>query len=315
MYSSTGLESSNFVSSFEKAFFSVIGVSIILLITLTVLMIFFAIRYNRKRNKVSADINGSLKLEITWTLIPIILVLMMFHFGWAGWKPMNKPPKDGINITTIARMWNFSFLYENGKQSTELIVPVGIPVKLKLVSMDVLHSVFIPNFRIKTDIIPGRPRIMWFIPQREGSYDLYCAEYCGLQHAYMGANLKAVSQEDFNKWYIDTTAVKPVVDESVPGAAGFAILKAQGCNACHSSDGSKIIGPSYLGVWGEQVVVIRNGQEVSLTVDSAYIRRSIFDPNSEIVKGYQKDLMQPYNNVISEEDIGKIIEYIKTLEE
>ncbi len=315
MYSTTGIEASNFVSSFDTAFFSVVGIAILLLVSLTVLMLYFVIKYNRKKNKQAANIEGNTKLEIMWTIIPTLLALGMFYFGWAGWRPMKDPPKDGLKVTTIARMWNFSFLYENGKQSAELVVPVGMPVKLKLISVDVLHSVFIPAFRVKEDIVPGREKMMWFIPQRAGVYDLYCAEYCGLQHSYMNADLRAIPQEEFDKWYTDTTAVEIDADASVPGAHGFAIMKAQGCNACHSSDGSKIIGPSYLGLWGKQHVVVRNGQDVTVTVDSAYIRKSIYDPNSEIVKGYQKGLMQSYDKVISEGDISKIIEYLKSLEE
>jgi cytochrome c oxidase subunit 2 len=315
MYSTNGIDASNYVSSFDKAFFSVIGVSIILLIGLTFLMLYFVYKYNRKKHKVAANIEGNAKLEIVWTVIPTLLVLVMFYYGWAGWRPMHNAPKDGLKVTTIARMWNFSFVYENGKQSLELVVPVGTPVKLKLQSLDVLHSVYIPAFRIKEDIVPGRDKLMWFIPQRAGSYDLYCAEYCGLRHSYMGANVKAVSREEFDKWYTDTTAVKSTVDASVPGAEGLAILKNMGCNACHSSDGTKIIGPSYLGIWGKPVVVVRNGQDATLTVDSAYIKRSIYDPNIEVVKGFQKGLMQSYDKTVTEKDIAKIIEYLKTLEE
>jgi len=315
MYSSTGIDASNFVSTFNTAFYSVIGVSIVLLIGITIIMLYFVYKYNRKKNKVASDIEGSTKLEIIWTVIPTILVLVMFYFGWAGWRPMYNPPKEGLNVTTIARMWNFSFLYENGKQSNDLVVPVGTAVKLKLTSVDVLHSVFIPAFRIKEDIIPGREKLMWFIPQKIGTYDLYCAEYCGLQHAYMGADLKAVSQADFDKWYTDTTVVKSIVDASTPGAEGLAVMKNQGCNACHSSDGTKIIGPSYLGLWGKTHVVVRGGKEITVTVDSSYIRKSIYEPNYEVVKGYQKDLMQSYEKTVSENDLLKIIEYLKTLEE
>lgn len=315
MYQTAPVDASNFVSSFNTAFFSVIWISIFLLIGITIMMLYFVFKYNRRKNKQAANIEGNTKLEIIWTVIPTILVLGMFYFGWAGWRPMKSPPEDGLNVTTIARMWSFSFQYENGKQSTELVIPVGIPVKLKLISVDVLHSVFIPAFRVKEDIIPGREKMMWFIPQRAGTYDLYCAEYCGLQHSYMSADVKAIPKDEFDKWYTDTTAVIIPVDASVPGAPGKAIMKAQGCIACHSEDGSKIIGPTYLGLWGKQHVVVRDGKDVTVTVDSAYIRKAIYEPNAEIVKGYQKGLMQSYDKVISDEDIAKIIEYLKTLEE
>ncbi len=237
----------------------------------------------------------------------------MFLFGWTGWKPLTKAPKDALNVTSIARMWNFSFTYENGKQNPELIVPVNTPVKINLTSMDVIHSLFIPAFRIKSDMIPGRQKMMWFIPGVEGRYDIFCAEYCGLSHSYMRSAVKVVSKEEFDKWYIDTTRVTAAAAGTGPGAEGEAIMKAQGCFACHSTDGSKIIGPSYLNLFGEQQTVIRDGQEVTVTVDEAYVRKAIYDPNSETVKGYQKNLMQTYTGVLSQDDVAKIIEYLKSL--
>ena len=315
MYQTAPLDASNFVASFDRAFFFIIGIAITLLIAITVLMLYFVYKYNNKRSPKAANIEGSTKLEIIWTVIPTLLALLMFYFGWAGWRPMKSPPKDAMVINTTARMWSFTFGYENGKQSEELILPAGMPVKLKLNSVDVLHSVFIPAFRVKEDIVPGREKFMWFIPQREGEYDLYCAEYCGLRHSYMGANVKVLAKADFDKWYTDTTAVKSSAASSVPGAEGLNILRQQGCNACHSTDGTKIVGPSYLGLWGKQIVVERGGQELTVTVDSGYIRKSIYEPNYEIAKGYQKNLMQPYDKTVTDKDISKIIEYLKTLEE
>jgi cytochrome c oxidase subunit 2 len=315
MYSPTGIDASNYVSTFNTAFYFIVGISLFLLILLTFSMLYFVFRYNRKKNKTATQIEGNTLLEILWTVIPILLSLVMFYFGWAGWKPMNKPPKDAINITSVARMWSFSFQYENGKQSPDLVVQVNTPIKINLVSLDVIHSLFIPAFRIKSDMVPGREKMMWFLPQREGEYDLYCAEYCGLQHSYMNATVRVLSKEDYITWYADTTAVTIVAEGSAPGSEGLAILKAQGCNACHSNDGSKILGPSYLNLFGEQQIVIRDGKEVPVTVDEEYIRKAIFDPNSEIVKGYPKGLMQSYEGIISVDDIAKIIEYLKSLNE
>ncbi len=279
-------------------------------------MLYFVFRYNRKKNKtLPLRYEGNTRLEIIWTVIPILLALVMFYYGWAGWKPMTKAPDDAMNVTSIARMWSFSFEYENGKQSPDLVVPVNTPVKINLVSLDVIHSLFIPAFRIKSDMVPGREKMMWFLPQREGEYDLYCAEYCGLQHSYMNATVKVLSKEKYNTWYADTAAVVIVAEGSAPGSEGLAIMKAQGCNACHSTDGSKIVGPSYLNLFGEQQVVIRDGKEVTVTVDEDYIKKSIYDPDSEIVKGYPKGLMQSYKGIVSEDDIAKIIEYLKSLNE
>lgn len=227
---------------------------------------------------------------------------------------MKEPPKDAFEVTSIARMWSFSFVYENGKVSENLVLPVNEPVVIKLESVDVIHSLFIPAFRVKEDMVPGQTKQMWFRPQAEGTYDLFCTEYCGLRHSYMETTVKILSQEEFDSWYADTTATT-VEEENIPGAEGLAIMRAQGCNACHSSDGSRLVGPSYLGLWGEEIVVIEDGEEKTIIADEEYIRSSIYDPNKQIVKGYQRGLMQSYEGMVSDEDIAKMIEYLKGLNE
>jgi len=315
MQPTPGIDASNYVSSFNLAFYFIVAVSLLFMIGLTVLMLYFVFKYNRKKNARAVQIDGDLQLEILWTVVPTLLALLMFYFGWSGWKPMTKAPDDAMVVTSVARMWSFSFAYENGKTSQDLVVPVNKPVKINLVALDVIHSLFIPEFRIKSDMVPGRETMMWFLPQREGQYDLYCAEYCGLQHSYMSSTVKVLSEEDYLAWYTDTTAVTTVAEGSAPGSEGFAILKARGCNACHTSDGSKLIGPSYLNLFGEQQIVIRDGKEVPVMVDEEYIKKAIYDPNSEITKGYPKGLMQSYTGIVSEEEIEKIIEYLKSLNE
>lgn len=315
MYSTTGIDASNYVSTFNTAFYFIAGVSLFFLLGLTFIMLYFVFRYNKKKNKTAVQNEGNTLLEIIWTVVPILLALLMFYYGWEGWKPMNKPPGNAMNITATARMWSFSFLYENGKESPDLVVSVNSPVKINLVSLDVIHSLFIPAYRIKSDIVPGREKFMWFIPQTEGEYDLYCAEYCGLRHSYMKAIVKVLSKEKFTSWYGDTTTLSKAAERSAPGAQGLAIMKIQGCLACHSSDGSKIVGPTYLNLFGSQQVVIRDGTEVLVTVDEAYVKQMVLDPTSQVVKGYPKGLMQSYKGKLSDADIAKIIEYLKSLNE
>ncbi len=313
MYSTTATDASNFVSTFNTSYYFITGVAVILILGLTVVMLYFVFRYNKKKNKIAIQNEGNTRLEIIWTVIPVLLALAMFYFGWAGWKPMSKAPKDAINITSTARMWSFSFKYENGKQSPDLILPVNTPVKIKLISLDVIHSLYIPAFRVKSDIVPGREKMMWFLPQTVGVFSLYCAEYCGLRHSYMNSTVKVLSKEDYITWYADSSKVITEANSAAPGSEGLKIMINQGCNACHSSDGTKIVGPSYLNLFGQKQVVIRDGKEVTVTVDEEYIKRSIYEPNYEIVKGYPKDLMQSYKDVISADDLLKIIEYLKTL--
>jgi cytochrome c oxidase subunit II len=314
MYSSTGIDASSFVGKVDQAFMVIIGISLFFLISLTIVMVWFIYRYHEKRNKVATEIPGSTRLEIIWTVIPTLLAMLMFYFGWAGWRPMKNPPKDAMEITSIARMWSFSFVYDNGKTSDKLVVPLNQAVKLNLVSLDVIHSLYIPAFRVKEDMVPGSEKWMWFRPTNVGKYDLFCAEYCGLQHSYMISTVEVLPEEEFLAWYVDTTLVIPG-REDMPGAEGFAILQVQGCNACHSSDGSRLVGPSYLGTYGQNRTVTIGNTKTTVFGDDEYIRRSIYDPNYEIVEGYQKGLMQSYKDVLSDEDIDKIIVYLKALNE
>jgi cytochrome c oxidase subunit 2 len=332
MYSNTGLEAANFVSSFNTSFYFILTVSLIFIIGLTALMLSFVIRYNSRKHKKAEQIEGNTSLEVVWTVIPILLALIMFWIGWRGYVPMSKPPKDAMNVVSTARMWSFSFRYDNGKESPNLIIPVGTPVKVKLISLDVLHSFYIPEFRIKSDMIPGREKFMWFRPEREGEFNLFCAEYCGLRHSYMNSKVQVLSKDKFDAWLNDTAMVAADTTGAQAGGtakggavaanaggvaaggnAGEAIIKNKGCVACHSTDGSKIVGPTFKNLFGSQVTVTKDGKEVKETADEAYITRSIYEPNAEIVQGFQKGLMQSYKGTVTEDDIAKIIEYLKTL--
>jgi len=309
---SSTIKASNFVNGVDDAFMLILGISFFFLIGLTFLMLYFIYKYNNKKHPVAVQIEGSTKLEIIWTVIPVILVLLMFYYGWAGWTPMKNPPKDTFNIKVIARMWNFTFEYQNGKKSDTLFVPLNKAIKLELNSLDVVHSLYIPAFRIKEDVVPGSKKMQWFIPQIAGNYDLFCAEYCGLNHSYMINIVKVMPQEQFDAWYIDTTKQVAAVTDS-PTASGQRIMKNIGCFACHSIDGSKLVGPSFKGVYGHAVDVITNGTERQVTADDEYIKRSIYDPNADVVKGFNKGMMLSYKGQLTDQDIAQIIEYLKTL--
>lgn len=310
LYSTT--KASNFVEGVDQAFMVILGISFFFLIALTITMLYFVYKYNKKKNPVATQIEGSTKLEIIWTVIPILLVLLMFYYGWAGWKPMKNPPKDTFDIKVISRMWNFTFEYENGKKTDTLFVPQNKAVKLELNSMDVVHSLYIPAFRVKEDIVPGSKKMAWFIPQNEGLFDLFCAEYCGLNHSYMINIVKVMPQDQFNAWYVDTTQQVAAVTDS-PTANGQRIMKNIGCFACHSTDGSKLVGPSFLGVYGSTAPVITDGAERQVTKDDEYIKHSIYEPNADVVKGFNKGMMLSYKGQLTDEDIAQIIEYMKTL--
>lgn len=191
---------SNFVNSVDGAFLFTIIVSVFFLVLNTGLMIFFVIKYNRKRNKRAVNVHSHAALEVTWTVIPTILVLLMFWYGWTGYLEMVNVPENAMPVKVTAQMWKWSFEYEDGKVTDTLYVPVNEPVKLILNSNDVNHAFFIPAFRLKKDIFPGRERIAWFIAEKTGEYHIACAEYCGMNHSYMSSKIFVLSKEDFKSW-------------------------------------------------------------------------------------------------------------------
>jgi cytochrome c oxidase subunit II len=316
MYTADAQQASNFVGGVNLAFLIILGISILFLVALTVIMLVFIRKYRKERHPKAIQNEGSNKLEALWTGIPLILVLVMFYFGWMGWKPMKNPPDDAMHIKAIARMWQFQFEYENGKFTDSLIVPLNEPVILDLVAMDVLHALYIPAFRVKEDMVPGRDKNMWFIPGSEGEYDLFCAEYCGQNHSYMTSGVRVIPKEQFDAWLADTSAVVPVAEvQTSPAQQGYELIRKNGCIACHSSDGSRMVGPSFKGIWGETQTVTTGREERQVKVDEDYVRKSIYDPGADVVKGYNSGLMQSYKDQVSEEDVGLIIEYLKSLNE
>ena len=191
---------SNFVSSVDGTFLFTLIVSVFFLILITFLMIFFIIKYNRKRNPKAVNVHGNIALEIIWTAVPTILVLIMFWYGWLGYSEQVNVPEDAMPVNVTAQMWNWSFEYEDGRKTDSLYVPVNQPVKLILHSNDVNHSFFIPAFRLKKDVFPNRERIAWFIATKVGEYDIACSEYCGLNHSYMYSKIFVLSEQDFMDW-------------------------------------------------------------------------------------------------------------------
>lgn len=305
---------SNFVEQVDLAFYVIIGISLILLIGVTAVMIYFVVRYNKKKNPIATQIEGNNKLELIWTVIPTILVLIMFYYGWVGYEPMRNVPEGAMEVKAIGRMWSWTFEYDNGLKSDKLVVPLNKPVKLNLVSMDVTHALYIPAFRIKEDVTPGINNFMWFEAQKLGSYDIFCAEYCGARHAYMITKCDVLPEVEYNTWYAEgAQALANPSDD--PVEAGYNLTKNNGCIACHSTDGTKLVGPSFKGIFGTQKVVITGDDERTITVDEAYIINSIKHPNDDVVKDYMKGLMPGYDGQISDEDIDKIVFYIKSLSE
>ena len=201
----------NIAEQVDTTFYIIAGISFFFLLLVAVFMIYFIFKYSKKRNTKPANITGNTKLEILWTVIPTILVLAMFYSGYAGFRNMRNAPEDSFIIKVIGRMWVWNFEYANGKKTDTLYVPISKPIKMEITSTDVNHSFYLPAFRVKEDAIPGRKNYLWFQPTAIGSYNIECAEYCGLSHSIMYSKVVVMPDKDFEKWY---NTPDPVQDSS-----------------------------------------------------------------------------------------------------
>ena len=298
---------SNFVHGSDLSTLLIGGFGLFFLISFTAIMILFVIKYNRKNHPKATQIKDNIVLETTWISLPILLVLFMFYIGWKGFLPMRQVPENAMHIKAIGKMWKWTFEYPGNKVSDTLVLPINKAVRIDLFSKDVIHGFFVPAFRIKEDCVPGKNNYCWFIPGELGDFDLLCSAYCGVNHSYMSAIIRIVPNNQYEKW-IASLKVKNAIT-----GPGPKILEKNGCTACHTLNGTKMVGPTFKGLYGSTVEVITDGKNRKIKVDDAYITTSIYDPNKDLVTGYQKGLMQTYNNVITEKDIQMINEYLKTL--
>jgi cytochrome c oxidase subunit 2 len=270
-------------------------------------MVYFVIRYRKKRNPQPSDIHENTWLEIIWTVVPTLLVLSMFYYGLTGFETLRKVPEGAMKVKVISRMWSWGFEYENGVKGEELKVPVGKPIQLILTSEDVIHSFYVPALRIKQDALPGMENHLWFKTAETGTYDVLCAEYCGLRHSYMLTKLYVLPEEEFTEWYEGKLkGIKTLKDKD----RGPQLFQEKGCMACHSIDGTPRVGPTLKGLFGKTVIVMTEGKERNIVADEAYLRRSILEPNADAVKGFPP--IMPLEK-ITDDEINEVIQYIKGL--
>lgn len=300
------MNASNFVEGVDFSMYLILGISVFFLVGITIVMVYFLFRYSKKNNPVATNIAHNTYLEVIWTVIPTILVLIMFWYGWTGYKPMLTAPDDAMEIDAIGQMWKWTFKYPNGKTSDSLVVPIDKSVKLNLISKDVLHSLYIPAFRIKQDVVPGTENMMWFIGQKLGTYDILCAEYCGQLHSYMLSTISVMEDDDYKTWL--TSA--PDTRNEHPG---LTLLKNNACLSCHTRDGSRLVGPSFKNLLGRTENIVVDGNNEEIVVDNQYIIDKLNNPSASTVEGYQSGLMSPYGEILSVEDMNNIIDYISSL--
>jgi cytochrome c oxidase subunit 2 len=303
---------SNLASKVDGVLLLITIMSLVFFILITVVLVYFAIKYRRKReDEETPYITGSEPLEIIWTVIPSILLIVLFVYGYVVFKDMRTPPKDAVEINVQGKQWLWTFDYYNGKKTiNELYVQYNRPVRLVMEAQDVLHSFFVPGFRVKQDLVPGRYTQLWFTPTKIGTFDIFCAEYCGTGHSAMLGKVVVLSPEAYEIWEKGVKVDEGAGVASLPPAElGAKIYKEKGCNACHSLDGSKIVGPSFKGIFGHSVE-LQDGSTVD--VDENYIRQSILEPQAQIVKGFAP-VMPSYKGILSDEDVTALVAYIKTL--
>lgn len=290
----------------DNVFLYILVICVFLLGLITFLMVYFVIRYRRGKHPQPADIEGSTWLEVTWTVIPTLIVLTMFYYGLTGFEFLKKVPEGAMMVKVIARQWSWLFEYENGIKDTELKVPVGKPVKLTLTSLDVIHGFYAPAFRIKQDAVPGMETYLWFQPTETGTFDVMCSQYCGLQHSHMLTKIMVLPEQGFTEWY---QSKKQEVALKGP-SPGSKLYQEEGCFACHSIDGSPRVGPTFKGLLGKTETVLRSGKEQTVVVNEAYVRNYILHPNVDVIKGYPPIMPQVQ---MTDAQVNEIVKYLETL--
>ena len=296
---------STIASSVDWLYFYLIAVSAVMSVLIFGCVFFFAIKYRRKPgNPVPKAIHGSLKVEIAWSIIPFFIMLTFFWWGTAIYFAGATPPPNAMDLYAVGKQWMWKIQYPQGQREiNELHVPVNRPVKITLASEDVIHSFFIPAFRVKHDVVPGRLFSVWFTATKPGRYHLFCAEYCGTEHSGMVGWVDVMTEKDYENW------VSGGGSEGSMAQQGEKLFQQYGCSSCHLLDQQGRC-PIMRGVYGSRVL-LEDGRTV--LADDAYIRESILNPNAKIVAGFQRDIMPNFTGQISEEGLLQLIVYIKSL--
>ncbi|MBP1626807.1 MAG: coxB [Holophagaceae bacterium] len=301
----------------DLVFLAVLGISVLVLLIITLAMIYFVIRYSRKRHPVADQIEGSTPLEITWTVITGAIFLAIFYFGWTNFDYMRSAPRDSMVVEATGRQWSWSFKYPNGKQTGVLYAVLGKPMKVEIRSADVIHGFFVPAFRLKMDAVPGRVNTTWFEPTKLGAFDIECTVICGVSHSVMLSKVVVVSEDEFKAWYFgDESAPEPGRKALAQGSTappqamdpGIKVMQANDCLSCHSLDGTPMVAPTFKGMLGRKEEILIDGKPRQVVVDEAQIRKAILDPQAQPVRGYPPS-MPPY--ALDAKDLDAVVATIK----
>jgi cytochrome c oxidase subunit 2 len=300
-------QASTTAGDYDQLFYFILYLCLAFFLVIVALTVVFAIRYRkRSEEQKTSPIHGNNRLELAWSVIPLILLAVLFFWGFRTWMDTNVPPADAITIRVRAAQWSWAFDYpEHGRtNATELVVPLGKPVKLLMSSSDVLHSFFIPVFRVKRDVLPARYTVVWFEATKKGTFDIFCTEYCGKDHSTMHSTVRVVDPMEFENW------AKEGDDKLPPIELGKKLFGPR-CGICHGigKDRESKAGPPLGGVFGKMEEMAAGP---AVKVDDAYLRESIEEPNKKVVKNYAP-AMPPFKGQFSEKQLNGIIDYIKSL--
>lgn len=305
-------QASTHAGSVDTLFLVLVAMSAVVIIGVVSALFYFVLKYRRGQDADRTNpVETHHKLELTWTIIPLVLSLGVFV--WAGrlYFQIYDVPQDAMEIYVVGKQWMWKFQHPDTGiiEVNDLHVPMGRAVKLTMTSEDVIHSLFIPAFRVKTDVLPGRYTSIWFEATEAGSFHLFCAEYCGTDHAGMGGQVIVMPEAEYTAWAAGGGATQTGGQPVSAAQAGGQIFTQTGCGACHKLDGTQGIGPSLVNLFGKEVK-LASGETV--TADEAYLRNSILEPATQVVEGYQP-VMPPYAGQLNEDQILQLIAYIKSL--
>ena len=288
----------------DALYFFLIGLSTFFSLLIAGLIVFYAVKYRRRRaDEIGADIHGSLILEVAWSGIPLLITMVIFVWGASVFFAMARPPDEVLNIYAVGKQWMWKFQHLDGQREiNELHVPVGRAVKMIMTSEDVIHDFFVPAFRVKADVLPGRYTSVWFEPTKPGRYHLFCAEYCGTKHSGMIGSVVVMEPSEYQTW------LSGGVPEGSLASTGAKLFADLACNTCHRPD-AQGRGPVLEGLFGKTVAL----QSVeTVTVDEAYVRESILTPAAKITGGFQP-IMPTFQGLVTEEQLLALVEYVKSL--
>ena len=289
-------------SNVDALFIFLLIVSGLMTLLIFVALTYFAARYRHRRGVPAEQIEGSIPLELTWSIIPLFVFMVIFAWGAVVYFKSRTPPRDSTEVYVVAKQWMWKLEHAEGQREiNELHVPVGRDVKLIMTSQDVIHSFFVPAFRMKQDVLPGRYTVAWFRATKPGTYHLFCAEYCGTQHSGMIGSIVVQEPAQYEAWMSGGTS-GPL------SASGEKIFAELGCVTCHRTD-TQGRGPNLQGVFGKPVL-LADGRTV--TADENYIRESILDPGTKVVNGF-KPVMPTFQGLVSEEQLNALVAYVKSL--